>query len=44
MPDTSLLLIALLVAVLVAIVLLVILLLRKPDAALAALRDRFPES
>ncbi len=44
MPDTSLLLIALLVAVLVAIVLLLVLILRKPDAALAALRDRLEDA
>ncbi|MGV8922265.1 MAG: DNA recombination protein RmuC [Thermomonas sp.] len=39
MPDSSLLLILLLVAVAIAIVLLVVLLLRKPDAAMARLRE-----
>ena len=39
MPDISLLLILLLVAVVIAIGLLVVLLLRKPDAAMARLRE-----
>jgi DNA recombination protein RmuC len=39
MPDTSVLLILLLLAVAIAIVLLVVLLLRKPDAAMARLRE-----
>ncbi len=39
MPDSSLLLILLLLAVAIAIVLLVVLLLRKPDAAMARLRE-----
>ena len=40
MPDASVLLVLLLVASLVAIALLVVLLLRRPDAALDALRER----
>ena len=40
MPEPSVLLLLLLVAVLVAIVLLIVLLLRKPEAALADLRER----
>ncbi|MCM2336586.1 MAG: DNA recombination protein RmuC, partial [Pseudomonas sp.] len=40
MPDASVLLVLLLVATLVAIALLVVLLLRRPDAALDALRER----
>ncbi|TWI13440.1 DNA recombination protein RmuC [Aerolutibacter ruishenii] len=40
MPESSVLLLLLLVAVAVAIVLLVLLLLRKPEAALADLRER----
>ena len=44
MPDSSLLLILLLVAVAVAIVLLVVLLLRKPDAAMARLRERLEQA
>jgi len=39
MPESSLLLILLLLAVAIAIVLLVVLLLRKPDAAMARLRE-----
>ncbi|KGM53291.1 recombinase RmuC [Lysobacter daejeonensis GH1-9] len=44
MPDISLLLVLLLVAVAVAIVLLVVLLLRRPDAALATLRERLEQA
>ncbi len=44
MPETSLLLILLLAAVAIAIVLLVLLLLRKPDAALARLRDQLEDA
>lgn len=44
MPATSTLLIVLLAAVVVAIVLLVVLLLRKPDAALANLRERLEDA
>ena len=40
MPDASVLLVLLLVATLVAVALLVVLLLRRPDAALDALRER----
>ncbi|MEO5962378.1 MAG: DNA recombination protein RmuC [Thermomonas sp.] len=44
MPDTSLLLIVLLVAIATAIVLLVVLLLRKPDAAMARLRETLEQA
>src|SRR5580765_2782271 len=44
MPDVSTLVLILLVAVAIAIVLLIVLLLRKPDAALATLRDRLEEA
>ena len=44
MPEPSTLLILVLVALLVAIALIVVLLLRKPDAALAALRTQLEEA
>ncbi|MES2858907.1 MAG: DNA recombination protein RmuC [Pseudomonadota bacterium] len=44
MPDTSVLQILLLVALVVAIVMLVVLLRRKPEAALAGLRERLEEA
>ncbi|PNS08785.1 DNA recombination protein RmuC [Solilutibacter silvestris] len=44
MPETSTLILILLVAVAIAIVLLVVLLLRKPDAALAELRERLEDA
>lgn len=44
MPDSSLLLILLLLAVAIAVVLLIVLLLRKPDAAMARLREALEQA
>lgn len=44
MPDLSILIVSQFVAVAIAIVLLIVLLLRKPDTALAALRERLEEA